>query len=619
MKNAFASTASTLSRCGHAACKRLLRSFCAVILMLSLFLSSIYSVTSLAYTVPEYIKAGLFFNTSAVAKLSSSVSGRLVIGRELDYTFMPDMTLNTADILIEKGGGAYLRSVRAFSDMPAASAKAMELQQLEHTAFAAYCDGAYYVAIGIFSDTAAAAAAAGEYAGLTFVPYSTTTKAVCVTSGNYNFMYHSDTDAFAFTSDEANGYAHIGSRQYHGYIVATRLYGNNISIINLVSMTDYIASVIGSEMYASWNIEALKTQAVASRTYACNITGYKKYGIDVTSDARTQTYNGLISESPETIRAARETEGIIILYDGRPANIFFGTSSGGKTADLYSAWGSRQNLPYLVSVDDPYEETEKIIANGGTWDAMLTSAEIASILKKSNVDIGTIWNMSVTARGTDKRVRKLTFYGTDGEYSVTFERCRTILGLPSQYFTIRGDRDVTPEPAPTPAPPSPTPPITDNDTSTPAPTQSPPAEDDTSNSITLWGTYEINLPNDNSLPTVRPLSLDAAQAFYFKDGEHVRYFTSSGASGENMSADTGMTAFPGKASFGIVGSSPVITDTGSYANTNPDGSIIIFYIDGRGSGHGIGMSQYGAKGMAENGFNFEEILQHYYPGTTLSK
>ena len=38
----------------------------------------------------------------------------------------------------------------------------------------------------------------------------------------------------------------------------------------------------------------------------------------------------------------------------------------------------------------------------------------------------------------------------------------------------------------------------------------------------------------------------------------------------------------------------------------------------RGYGHGVGLSQYGANGMAKNGYGYKEILSHYYPGTTLS-
>ena len=42
-----------------------------------------------------------------------------------------------------------------------------------------------------------------------------------------------------------------------------------------------------------------------------------------------------------------------------------------------------------------------------------------------------------------------------------------------------------------------------------------------------------------------------------------------------------------------------------------------FYFEGTGWGHSVGMSQYGAKGMAEAGYKYSDILQHYFPGTNL--
>ena len=42
-----------------------------------------------------------------------------------------------------------------------------------------------------------------------------------------------------------------------------------------------------------------------------------------------------------------------------------------------------------------------------------------------------------------------------------------------------------------------------------------------------------------------------------------------------------------------------------------------FGVVGSGYGHGVGMSQWGAKGMAEEGYSYREILGHYYPGTRL--
>src|SRR5437588_1282171 len=61
-------------------------------------------------------------------------------------------------------------------------------------------------------------------------------------------------------------------------------------------------------------------------------------------------------------------------------------------------------------------------------------------------------------------------------------------------------------------------------------------------------------------------------------------------------------------------STPVCTDTCFAA---PAGSGPLFLVSGHGWGHGVGMSQYGAYGYAQHGASFQQILAHYYPGTTL--
>lgn len=63
---------------------------------------------------------------------------------------------------------------------------------------------------------------------------------------------------------------------------------------------------------------------------------------------------------------------------------------------------------------------------------------MAQKLANAGVNIGRVTNIVVIERGEkDERVRKLRFDGTEGSHTVTFETCRTILGLKSQYYYIR--------------------------------------------------------------------------------------------------------------------------------------------------------------------------------------
>lgn len=87
-------------------------------------------------------------------------------------------------------------------------------------------------------------------------------------------------------------------------------------------------------------------------------------------------------------------------------------------------------------------------------------------------------------------------------------------------------------------------------------------------------------------------------------------------SAEGKEAAQGYTTISGN---GIVSSAnmPVSVMTSKGKASIQAGNITAFQFDGHGWGHGVGMSQYGAKGMAEQGFTYDEILAFYYPGTYL--
>src|SRR3954454_23525703 len=65
------------------------------------------------------------------------------------------------------------------------------------------------------------------------------------------------------------------------------------------------------------------------------------------------------------------------------------------------------------------------------------------------------------------------------------------------------------------------------------------------------------------------------------------------------------------------GSAAAASVCGTGCVAAPAGSGALFLFSGHGWGHGVGMSQYGAYGYAQHGSTFQQILAHYYPGTTL--
>jgi len=483
----------------------------------------------------DNIKVGLSFGTESVDSFTARTELNIVLGFAQDRDFTPLLTVEGTDVLVEKGGGTYLVSQTDYEDMTQALTHVRELRNQEYEAHAGYIDGKYKVLIGLFADAAAAEESKLLFAEqeLFFHTVYLDRKTVMVHAG-YNFIvFRHDTAMFAFGSADAGTVRYAG-KNYHGYLVADRIHSDKIAVVNLVDFDDYLASVVGSEMYASWHIEALKAQAVIARTYAMTVTSYKSYGIDVTDDTRTQAYNGVSSETASTRRAAQETNGILILYKGALAQTFFTASSGGRTADVYSAWGGGQGLDYLQSVEDTYEDTQNI--PNGVWSVSYTPEQITEKLKARGVEIGTLEDVYVEKRGDDERVHRLTFVGSEGKYSVKFESCRTILGLKSQYYYI--------------TPPNKT------------------------------ETYALGADGTTTV------------------AENAAVLTSSGI---------GQTK-PGMYVLGANGLKQIETNTKD-----------VYVFDGKGHGHGVGMSQYGAKGMAEAGFTFDEIITHYYKGVTLSE
>ena len=127
----------------------------------------------------------------------------------------------------------------------------------------------------------------------------------------------------------------------------------SLRALNVVGLEQYLYGVVPAEMPSTWAPEALKSQAVAARSYAL-ATRQVGAPFDVYSDTRSQMYLGISSESPATNAAVDATKGQVLFYKGTVATTYFSSTSGGKT-ESSQAWTGTA-LPYLVSVSDPYDE-----------------------------------------------------------------------------------------------------------------------------------------------------------------------------------------------------------------------------------------------------------------------
>ncbi len=128
----------------------------------------------------------------------------------------------------------------------------------------------------------------------------------------------------------------------------------------------YLVGVVLAEMPASFEMEALKAQAVAARTYAWKAytTGGKHGDGSVCTDPGCcQAYiseedyiskNGSWENLKRVRSAVYETSGQVVTYEGELIEATYFSCSGGSTEDAKAVWAS--DLPYLQAVDSPGEE-----------------------------------------------------------------------------------------------------------------------------------------------------------------------------------------------------------------------------------------------------------------------
>lgn len=419
-------------------------------------------------------------------------------------------------------------------------------------------------------------------------------------------------------------------------------YHDRLALVNELPMDQYLYGVIGAELNSQWPAEALKAQAVAARTYAI-VQGNKYEIAQVTDTTLEQAYYGLDKEFTAGNQAVDATKDEVITNARGLITPVFASNAGGITADSTEAWGN--SVDYLRSVASPdegaeqgkaiwyqiqltdgrigfvhsmyvkdsgqkdkagkaiYEATEsdvnvrlapyvdnvanpgiaklaakeKVVvlgqereSNAYSWiRGPYTLSEIKSKLEAAKINInGELTSLEVSKRGPSGRAIELKANGVVVKVDNP-DAIRGLLGgLPSTLFEIEGAGSYT-------------------GTSSSATS--------TANIAILSGSGVVtsSSPSDS----VYVLAGKQTQPTAVKTTE----LMTLSSTGLSKPAVTGTTAssIPPKGSTAL------------------QGNQIIFR--GKGFGHGVGMSQWGAKGFAEKGYDYKKILQTYFAGVNITK
>lgn len=390
-------------------------------------------------------------------------------------------------------------------------------------------------------------------------------------SNNAVFMYSNDLNIFfsSYNDDESCEMVKIDGKPYRGFMGFKIIENSKLISINYVDLENYLYGVVPNEISASWGKESLKAQAVAARTYAVScLNPYASYGYDLDDNQNSQVYRGYISEKDSTNEAVDETRGEMIYYNNKLIQAFYHSTSGGSTEDSGNVWF--ESLPYLTGVEDEYSNRSGSPYN--EWQKSYKKEEIIKMLKDDGHSVKDLYSIEITEVSENNRVMECIFLTDIGEIVYYKEDARLVLGLMSSWFAV---------------------------------------ENGSVFYFTNEYTFDDKAGSDEAetVPSRGGIldSIAEEDKDYEEDSESVSKLDSGSVIGKYAVTSSGNKKLS-KDNIAVISSKGV-----SVLDINDSD----YNFQGRGWGHGIGMSQYGAKQMAAEGFTYDEILEHYYTGVTI--
>ena len=259
-----------------------------------------------------------------------------------------------------------------------------------------------------------------------------------------------------------------GQPSYDG-VIELRSTAEGIVIINELPVESYLCGVVPSEMPASYELEALKAQAVCARSYAYRQMekyAYPEYEAHINDSSSYQVYNNS-KQAKASSKAVKETAGQTVRYKGEIVSTYFYSTSCGKTTTM-EAWGTKPGKKngYLYSAEVKGEngDYEKELP-WYRWSVTAPAETLSNLVGlNTGKDIGRLESIEITKRGPGDVAIVMKVVGDKGSVTVKTEnKIRRALGgseykirrqdgsetngrdlLPSAFFTIekKGDEFV---------------------------------------------------------------------------------------------------------------------------------------------------------------------------------
>ena len=469
---------------------------------------------------------------------------------------------------------------------------------------------------------------------------------------------------------EATAYLKHGNDFYRGYFEYKKL-GTFITFVNTIELDDYLKGVLPYEIYTTWPEETMKAQAVASRSYALySGSRHKNTGYIVCNTTHCQMYKGIEKESTATNNAVDKTSHEILTIDGKVCESVFFAISGGYTESGKNAWGSE--ISYLQAVPDPFEASESV--SNGTWTSEATAAQIGELLRSKGKSFsgqarnlyvnsytdasGNVFEISavdannntVSYKNTDSVriafskyvksprfiIRKVYSDGTVvTSESSSAEKTRDTIFNRLSSITIAqpiSSTVINPTPAPTQTP------IPDTIiTPTPLPDnfilhysffETISEEGSKNPHIQLTTAITANGETSNASSIIEVINKDCVKIISVETGELLGVYTfdeyqqlypQSNNSQTQSHIPLPETETKPDNYITVPAMRNIVPAVTVEKKPSANAYVTKYIFIGSGWGHSVGMSQYGALGMARAGYDYKSILYHYFTGVTIEK
>lgn len=345
----------------------------------------------------------------------------------------------------------------------------------------------------------------------------------------------------------------LGTPAYRGKMEIART-EEGLVIVNEVLLEEYLYSVVPSEMPASYPLEALKAQAICARTYAyrhMSHSGIARYGAHVDDSAGYQVYNN-IAENSMTTKAVKETSGKLLYYgEELCGSYYYSTSCGyGTDAGIWKS-DSKEDTGYLQAKQIGKEE-------GYRGEEMAEEKNFADFIEEvhpTDYESAEAWYRWKYEVEEVEEAHMLTVLKK--RYDVN-EKLILTLNEQGDYESLPIEK--------------------------------------------LGKLKEIRIGKRNAGGVADELIIEGSENTFKVISEHnIRYVLNDGKS-KVIRQDGSEIASPS-----LLPSGYFMIETGK-----EDEFVIGYSLTGGGYGHGVGMSQNGAREMAKKGFYSEDILTFFY-------